>query len=143
VLGYSILYLHPNTICFRPFHNAIRLLLGGLGHGVESATVLEPLDLALVEGVREFDVERLATVRRLDNEGHGLVDSELSALEVDLVVGADLVVVGGVGEGKRKHTLLLQVGLVLWIVSNYSVTYCMVIRTIRAKDRTMMARPPK
>jgi hypothetical protein len=91
----------------------MRLLLGGLGHGVKSATVLEPLDLALVEGVRELDVERLAAIGGLDNESHGLVDSELSALEVDLVVGADLVVVGRVGEGKRKHTLLLQVGLVL------------------------------
>lgn len=32
--------------------------------------------------------------------------------ETHLVVGLNLVVVGGVSEGKRKHTLLLQVGLV-------------------------------
>jgi hypothetical protein len=90
-----------------------------LGHGVKSATVLEPLDLALVEGVRQLDVERLATVDGVDDEGHGLVNSELSNLEVDLVVGTDLVVVGGVGEDKRKHTLLLQVGLVLGGVSAF------------------------
>jgi hypothetical protein len=96
---------------------AMRLLLGRLGHGVESATVLEPLDLALVEGVRQRDVESLAAVGGLDDQGHGLANSKLSDLEVDLVVGANLVVVGGVGEGERKHTLLLQVGLVLGFVS--------------------------
>jgi hypothetical protein len=36
----------------------------------------------------------------------------ISAQKVDLVLGLDLVVVGGVAEGQRKHTLLLQVGLV-------------------------------
>lgn len=35
-----------------------------------------------------------------------------SVEETHLVIGLDLVVVGGVSEGKRKHTLLLQVGLV-------------------------------
>jgi len=122
VLGYSILYLHSWYFCVFHFHAPIRLLLGCLSHGVKSATVLEPLDLALVEGVRELDVERLAAVGRVDDKGHGLADSDLSALEVDLVVGADLVVVGRLGEGKRKHTLLLQVGLVLWVVSEMFLT---------------------
>ena len=30
----------------------------------------------------------------------------------DLVIGSDLVVIGGIGEGKWEHTLLLEVGLV-------------------------------
>jgi len=73
---------------------------------------LEPLDLGLVEGVAEGDVEGLATGGGVDTEGDGLADSELGAQKVDLVLGLDLVVVGGVGEGEGKHTLLLQVGLV-------------------------------
>lgn len=60
----------------------------------------------------ELDVEG-GTVLGVDTQGDGLANLELSAEEVDLVLGLDLVVVGGVGEGKRKHTLLLQVGLVL------------------------------
>ena len=88
------------------------LCLGGLGHGVEGRAVLEPLDLALVEGVRKLDLEGL-TVLGVDSHGHGLADGELSAEKVDLVVGLELVVVGRLREGKRKHTLLLQVGLVL------------------------------
>lgn len=60
----------------------------------------------------EGDVEGGATVLGVDTEGHGLANLELSAQEVDLVLGVDLVVVGRIGEGQRKHTLLLQVGLV-------------------------------
>lgn len=89
------------------------LLLVGLGHGVEGRAVLEPLDLALVEGVRKLDLVRLA-VLGVNLHGHGLANGELSAEKVNLVIGVELVVVGGVGEGKRKHTLLLQVGLVLY-----------------------------
>lgn len=85
----------------------------GLGHGVEGAAVLEPRNLALVEGVRELDVESVAAIGGVNDEGHGLSNGQLGGEKVDLVVGADLVVVGGVREGKRKHTLLLQVGLVL------------------------------
>ena len=87
-------------------------LLALLSHGVEGRAVLEPLDLALVEGVRELDVEGLVTVGRVDDQGDGLANSELGSLDVDLVVGADLLVVGGLREGQGKHTLLLQVGLV-------------------------------
>lgn len=85
--------------------------LGVLGHGVEGRAVLEPLNLGLVEGVRELDVEVLA-VLGVDTHGDGLANGELSAEDVDLVLRAELVVVGGVREGERKHTLLLQVGLV-------------------------------
>ena len=87
-------------------------LLALLSHGVEGRAVLEPLDLALVEGVRELDVEGLVTVGGVNNQGDGLANSELGSLDVDLVVGADLLVVGGLREGQGKHTLLLQVGLV-------------------------------
>lgn len=87
------------------------LVLGILGHGVEGRAVLEPLNLGLVEGVVELDVEVLA-VLGVDTHGDGLANGELSAEDVNLVLGADLVVVGGVGEGEGKHTLLLQVGLV-------------------------------
>ena len=87
------------------------LVLGVLGHGVEGRAVLEPLNLGLVEGVRELDLEVLA-VLGVDLHGDGLANGELSAEDVDLVLGAELVVVGGVREGEGKHTLLLQVGLV-------------------------------
>lgn len=87
-----------------------------LGHGVKGAAVLEPLELGLVEGVGELDVEGLAAVLGVDAEGHWLADGELGAHEVKHILGLDLVVVGWVGEGKRKHTLLLQVGLVLHLV---------------------------
>jgi len=49
----------------------------------------------------------------VDTECDWLSDCELGAQKVDLVGWVDLVVVGWVGEGKRKHTLLLEVGLVL------------------------------
>lgn len=113
------------------------------GHGVERRAVLEPLDLGLVEGVAQLNIVGLA-ILGVDTEGHGLADSELSAHQVNRVGGLDLVVVGGVGEGQRKHTLLLQVGLVLVRVSH---TACLIHGarklTIRAKLRVMMARPPR
>ncbi len=49
----------------------------------------------------------------MDTEGHGLLNSKLGAEEVDLGIRSDAVVVGGVSEGQRKHTLLLKVGFVL------------------------------
>ena len=83
-----------------------------LGHGVKGRAVVEPLDLAGVEGVGEGDVEGGVAVGGVDAESHGLANLELGAEKVDLVVGLDLLVVLGVGEGEGKHTLLLQVGLV-------------------------------
>lgn len=82
-----------------------------LGHGVQGRTVLEPLNLALVEGVVKLDIERLA-ILGVDTESDGLTDSELSAHNVNLGIRGDAVIVSGVSEGERKHTLLLQVGLV-------------------------------
>lgn len=55
-----------------------------LGHGVQGTAVLEPLDLASVEGVGQLDVERLA-ILGLDNECDGLAGGELSALDVNLL----------------------------------------------------------
>lgn len=49
----------------------------------------------------------------MNTEGHGLLNSNLGAEEVDLGIRRNAVVVGGVGEGQRKHTLLLKVGFVL------------------------------
>lgn len=98
-------------------HTMTYLVARLLSHGVEGAAVLEPLNLALVEGVRERDRERLAAIGGVDGKGDGLAGGELSRGDADLVVGSDLLVVGGVAEGQRKHTLLLQVGLVLCNVS--------------------------
>jgi len=94
--------------------NSLSVSLGlssQLGHGVESGTVLEPLNLALVEGVRELGFPG-NTVLGVDTERHGLAYGELGAHEVDLVVEIDLVVVLRSGESEGKETLLLQVGLV-------------------------------
>lgn len=72
---------------------------------------MEPLDLRLVEGVAELHIVG-STVLGVHTESDRLANLELSAEEVDSVGGLDLVVVGGIGEGERKHTLLLQVGFV-------------------------------
>lgn len=55
-----------------------------LGHGVQGTAVLEPLDLASVEGVGQLDVERLA-ILGLDDQGNGLAGLELGALDVNLL----------------------------------------------------------
>jgi hypothetical protein len=102
----------PSGDCFLCISSLAVHLFGGLGHGVKGRAVLEPLNLTLVEGVRERDVEGLAAISGVDNKGDGLANGELSALDVNTVVGANLLVVGGLREGEGKHTLLLQVGLV-------------------------------
>lgn len=58
-------------------------LFVGLGHGIQRATVLEPLNLAGVEGVGQLDLEGLA-ILRLDDHGDGLARLELSGLDVNL-----------------------------------------------------------
>lgn len=79
---------------------------------VKSAASLEPLDLALVEGVSERDLVNGA-VGVLGDQSQVLARGEgLETLDANLVLGGDLVVVGGVGEGQSEHALLLQVGLV-------------------------------
>jgi len=49
-----------------------------LGHGVECGPVLEPLELALVEGVAQFAVPRL-TVLGVNLHGYRLADGEFGA----------------------------------------------------------------
>lgn len=68
-----------------PFIILRYLLLGGLGHGVEGRTVLEPLNLGLVEGVGQRDLERGAAIGGVDNHGERLANLELGAEKVDLV----------------------------------------------------------
>lgn len=81
-------------------------------HEVERRARLEPLNLALVERVRERDL-LLGPVRVLEHERQVLAGRErLEAEDVDLVVRARLVVVRGVDEREREHALLLEVRLV-------------------------------
>jgi len=81
-------------------------------HVVESGTILEPVDLEVVEGVVQGEGVG-ATIVVGDSAGNLAEGSELSdAGEGDLVVGSDLVVISGVSKGKWEHTLLLEVGLV-------------------------------
>ena len=56
-----------------------------LRHGVERAAVLEPLDLASVEGVLQLDLESLA-ILGVHSHGDGLAGLESSAVEVNLRV---------------------------------------------------------
>lgn len=64
----------------------------------------------------KLDVEGLA-ILRVNTEGDGLANGELSAEQVNGGVRRDPVVVGRVGKGQRKHSLLLEVGFVLETVS--------------------------
>jgi hypothetical protein len=82
------------------------------GHGVERASVLEPLELASVKGVRELAIPGRSIIG-MNLHRNGLADSQFGTHQVNLVVRVDLVVVGWVGECKREHPLLLQVGLML------------------------------
>lgn len=86
--------------------------LSALRHGVQCTSILEPLDLGLVESVGELDIVR-GTILGVNTESDGLADSELSAEQVNGVIGFDLIIVGWVGECKGQHALLLQVGFVL------------------------------
>lgn len=64
-------------------------------------------------GMENWNTHVLGTVRVLSNQSEVLARGEaLETQDVDFVIRADLVIVGGVSEGQGKHTLLLQVGLV-------------------------------
>jgi len=81
-------------------------------HVVKSGTILEPVDLEVVEGMVKGEGVG-GTVVVSHSAGNLAEGSELGdAGESDLVIGADLVVVSGVSEGKWEHTLLLEVSLV-------------------------------
>lgn len=77
----------------------LRLL--GLGHGVECTAILEPLNLGLVEGVLEFDVECLA-VLRVNNHGNRLANCEFGREDVNLFI---LSAKASQPLENKKHTL--------------------------------------
>jgi hypothetical protein len=60
-----------------------RLFLSVLGHGIQGAAVLEPVDLAGVEGVRQGNLES-GTILGVDAQGQGLANSQLGAQDVNL-----------------------------------------------------------
>lgn len=72
---------NAQTPHLQPFY--LRLSSVGLGHGVQCATVLEPLDLGSVVSVGKLDLEGLA-VLGVDPHGEGLANLELSAQKIDL-----------------------------------------------------------
>ena len=88
-----------------------------LGHAVQRTPVLEPLNLTLVESMGELAVPGVA-VLRVDSHCDWLTHSQFCAQNVDLVIGVDLVVVGGIRECQGQHTLLLEVRFVLSVVSH-------------------------
>ena len=83
-----------------------------LSHSIQRATVLEPLDLTLVERVYQLRLPYLP-ILGMHSQRQGLANGELGAHNVHFVVGVDFVVVGWVGKGQRQHTLFLEVGLML------------------------------
>lgn len=79
---------------------------------VKSRASLEPLNLALVEGVRELDL-LLRTITVLNTKRQVLAGRKrLQTKDVHTVVRADLLIVLRVRERQREHALLLQVRLV-------------------------------
>lgn len=101
-----------NNPCFPGFLILV-LRLGVLRlHEVESRTGLEPVDLVLVEGVSERDGEGSVTVGGGNIKGDARSRGKrLDTAESNGIVSSDLVVVSGVHESEREHTLLLEVGL--------------------------------
>ena len=115
------------------------------GHSVQRAAVLEPLQLTLVEGVAELDVECLAAVRWVHAQRYGLAYRQLCDQQVNFVIRLDLVVVCRVGERERKHALLLKIGFVLVVIMLVQTftQLAMAPLTIRANDLVIIARPPR
>ena len=101
--------MHTDTQCCQ---NSFLPRLSRLRHSVQRTSVLEPFDLALVESVVELDVKGLAAVCWMHMHRHWFADCYLGAHKVDFVIRLDFVVVFGVGKGKRKHALLLEIGFV-------------------------------
>ena len=85
---------------------------GETTHQVESTASLEPLDLSLVERMRQLELV-LGPISMLGDEGKVLaLGKALESLDIHLIIGLNLVVIGRVDESQREHALLLQVGLV-------------------------------
>lgn len=62
---------------------SLPLVLGLLGHGVQCASVLEPLNLCLVEGLQQLHFKRLAFFG-MNNHSKGLSYSKLGAGNINL-----------------------------------------------------------
>ncbi len=85
-------------------------------HCIQRAAIPEPLNLRLIVCMRQLRLPRLAALG-VHPERKGLADRELGAHNIQLVVRVDLVIVGGVSEGKGEHALFLKVGFVLGVKS--------------------------
>ena len=79
-LGYPFFFFF---IIQRPSALMTPSLLSRLGHRVQRASVLEPLDLGLVEGVVQLDLEGQA-ILGVHGHRHRLANGKFCAGEVDL-----------------------------------------------------------
>lgn len=77
-----------------------------LGHSVQSASILEPFNLSLVECMRQLTFPCLA-IFGLDSHCQRLANCQFRTHEVDFVIWIDLIVVCWVGESQWKHALFL------------------------------------
>lgn len=68
-------------------------------HGVQCASVFEPADLALVERVVQFCLPGL-TIFGVYFQSQRFANGQFCTHDVDLVVGVDFVVIGGISEGE-------------------------------------------
>lgn len=123
-------------------HRIISALLVVLRHHVKSTTVLEPTDLTLVEGMHKFDIKR-RTILGMNFKSHRLSDRKFCTHQVKPISGVNLIIIGRIVEGQGKHSLLLEIGLVLVPVSNSLAIFSADELTIRAKLRVMIATPPR
>lgn len=57
-----------------------------LGHGVQGTSVLEPLDLGLVEGVQKLDLEGFS-ILGVNDHREGLANGKFCAEDVNLIIG--------------------------------------------------------
>jgi hypothetical protein len=94
-------------------HNLSDLVCSShLLHAIESRSGFEPGDLWLVKSMVQLDVF-CASVTMLQGRDNLCAGRKFGkAIERDLVVGLDLVIVSLVVKGQREHALLLEVGLV-------------------------------
>lgn len=83
-------------------------------HRVQCTPVLEPRELALVEGMIQFRVPG-RTIFRMYSQGQGLTDRQLGTHDIYLVIWIDFVVVRRVIESQWQQALFLKVGFVLCI----------------------------
>ena len=83
-----------------------------LRHRIQRAPIPEPLNLRIIIRMCQLRLPRLA-ILRMHSQGDRFADGKFSRHDVEVVVGVDLVVVGGVGESEREHALFFEVGFML------------------------------